>query len=115
MVDNEWATKLAKIDSRFKFAIIDTSDQQAGNIVEIIKKFEPFLELSMIERLIQTWETFLEDTSFIEIDKKSEVKIRELKLDFLLCDQVFHLPAMQTGVPYAFIVSANPLLFMFDG
>lgn len=34
----------------------------------------------------------------------------------LLCDQAFHLPSIHIlGVPFFFIVSANPLAFGFDG
>lgn len=49
-----------------------------------------------------------------EFDVKAEAKIRELKPDFLLCDQLVALPAMQLA-PYAFLCSANPLLMAFEG
>lgn len=43
-------------------------------------------------------------------------KIKEIQPDVLLCDQIFHTPAMYSlGIPVFFIVSANPLIYGFNG
>lgn len=72
IVDAEWQTRLAKADSRFKFGVIeyDTSDSQ-NRIMDLIQKFEKYLELSLIDRTVETWKVFLGDMSILEIDRKS--------------------------------------------
>ena len=51
-----------------------------------------------------------------QIDEPAERLIKEIKPDFLACDQVWHLPAMiNSGIPYGFICSASPLMLNLDG
>ena len=137
IVDAEWASKLAKLDGRFKFGIIEyDNSEQKNQMLEMLNKFEAFLKLPLLERVIGLWESFLEQKTILEIDIKSgnfeiiqknqpiahfllfrsEQKIRELRPDVLLCDHVFHLPSMHSlGIPFFFIASANPLVFNIDG
>ena len=57
-----------------------------------------------------------QDPGLVEVDAKSEVEIKKIKPDFLLCDQVWLQPAMvNAGCPYAFIVSEQPFIMDFDG
>lgn len=117
IVDSEWQDKLSKIDSRFKFAIVEQSKQEVDSVKnELMEKFEQSLSLPLADRTIQSWSYFFQEAHnpMFEFDRKAEIKIRELKPDFLLCDQLIALPAMQLA-PYAFICSANPLLFAFEG
>ena len=117
LVDKEWQEKLTKIDSRFRFAIVDR-DKQEQNIQrdELMEKFEQNLSLPLIDRLLQCWQHFFqeENNPTYEYDLKAEAMIRELQPDFLLCDQLIALPTMQLA-PYAFLCSANPLLMGFQG
>lgn len=113
--DQEWETKLRKMDERIKLVRIEyDSDEAKNRMADMVDKFKMFLSLPHIEKTIGTWQAFINDRSTIEIDKVSGVQIKKINPDFLLCDQIFSLPAMQ-GYPYAFIASANPLVFGFDG
>ena len=117
IVDQEWQEKLTKIDPRFKFAIVQQSKQEVDSVKnDLMDKFEQSLSLPPVDRMIQSWGHFLQEAEnpMFAFDLKAEAKIRELKPDFLLCDQLIALPAMQLA-PYAFICSANPLLFAFEG
>ena len=117
MVDQEWQEKLSKIDGRFKYAIIDQNKQKVDSVKSgLMEKFEENLKLPLAERILKSWGFFFQeaDNPMFEFDVKAEAKIRELKPDFLLCDQLVALPAMQLA-PYAFLCSANPLLMAFEG
>lgn len=67
----EWAQRLAKVDHRFKFALIE-SDQQAGDyIVEAVNNCRKLLELPAFEREIRSWVQYLENKQYLKIDEKS--------------------------------------------
>lgn len=116
IVDQEWQEKLSKIDGRFKFAVMHRDkQQQAARREEMMKKILELLKLPLAERVIQSWNVFFKtDNPIYELDKQAEEKIREIKPDLMLCDQIGQLPAMQLA-PTAHIQSANPLGFSFEG
>lgn len=116
VVDQEWQEKLIKIDGRFKFAVLHRDKQkQAARREEMMKKILDLLKLPLAERVIQSFGWFFRaDNPIFELDKQAEVKIREIKPDLMLCDQIGFLPAMQLA-PAAHIQSANPLGFSFEG
>ena len=116
IVDKEWEEKLSKIDGRFKFAVLHRDQQKrAARREEIMKKVLDLLELPLADRVIQSWGLFFRaDNPIYELDKQAEEKIREIKPDFMLCDQIGLLPAMELA-PVAHIQSANPLGFSFEG
>ena len=72
IVDEEWEGKLAKLDDRFKFAVIgyDSSEQQK-RMLDLLSKIEALLKLPLLERCIRLWTTVLEDKTAAEIDLKA--------------------------------------------
>lgn len=83
MVDKQWADKLSKIDSRFKFGCFDYDDKKNDiRILNIVEKLERTLSMSLIDRQIETWNLFARDPTLIEVDRKSEEKLREIKPDY---------------------------------
>jgi len=117
IADEQWAEKLAKIDKRFKFGIIDYDNKdQEFRMIELVNKIEKTVYLSLVERMKVVWSIFMQDKTVMDIDRKSDEKIKEIKPDLLLCDQVVHLPAIHSNkIPYAFIESASPCIFNFEG
>ena len=71
IVDEEWQGKLAKLDERFKFAVIeyDNSDQK-NRIVDMLTKFETFLKLPLLDRSINMWTMVMDDKKALEMDVK---------------------------------------------
>lgn len=116
IVDQEWQEKLSKTDARFKFAVMNRDKKaQAARREEMMKKILELLKLPLAERVIQSWKVFFtKDNPIYELDKQAEEKIREIKPDLMLCDQIGQMPAMQLA-PTANIQSANPLGFSFEG
>ena len=116
LVDQEWQEKLSKIDDRFKFAILHRDKQkQAARREDAMKTILELLELPLADRVIKSFGWFFKaDNPIFELDKQAEVKIREIKPDLMLCDQIGLLPAMQLA-PAAHIQSSNPLGFSFEG
>lgn len=116
IVDEEWREKLSKIDGRFKFAVMQRDKQkQAARREEMMKKILEILKLPLADRVIKSWGVFFTaDNPIFELDKQAEEKIRKIKPDLMLCDQICLLPAMQLA-PAAHIQSANPLGFSFEG
>ena len=70
-MDEEWQGKLAKLDERFKFAVIeyDNSDQK-NRIVDMLTKFETFLKLPLLDRSINMWTMVMDDKKALEMDVK---------------------------------------------
>lgn len=113
--NEEWEAKLRKMDDRFKLAKYEYKTNEAKNRTShMIDSFKAFLKKPHLEKVIGIWHILLEDKAIVEIDALSREQIRKINPDFLLCDQVFSLPGMQ-DYPYAFVASANPLVFRFDG
>ena len=114
IVDKRWPKTLAKIDERFKFAVVEYELQNMGmRMGKLIKNLEDSLKMNEYDRIYNIWKIFVfEDELFMLIDEKSEEKIKEINPDFLLCDQNWILPTMiNSKVPYGIIVSCNPLAF----
>lgn len=86
IVNPEWAEKLRKYDSRFKFGIIEL-EQKNDRIEEFISNLEPVLSSPLVDRIISSWTHFLDWNVLPEIDRKSQEKIEEIQADFLICDQ----------------------------
>ena len=82
----------------------------------MIDTLEACLSMSLIDKQALFWKMMLEDDLLIEGDRKTEEIIKNLNLDFLLCDQNFHLPAiLLSNLPYAFINTYNPCFFAING
>lgn len=111
--ENEWEKKLQKIDQRFKLLNINYSQEATDRIVDEIEKMKATLKLSKLEKVNTMWESVMNDKEIMKIDKLSEVQIKKLDPHFLVCDQIFSLPAMQ-GYPFAFVSSAGPSIFGFE-
>ena len=72
IVDREWESKLAKLDERFKFGVIEYDNgEQKNRVLDMVNRFEDSLKLPLLERLTSLWKTFLEDKTILEIDIKS--------------------------------------------
>ena len=60
------------MDARFKFGLIEYDNSEAQTrIMDLIQKFEQYLELPLVDRYIKTLNCFLGDMSILEIDRKS--------------------------------------------
>uniref|UniRef100_A0AAN0LVX7 UDP-glycosyltransferase n=1 Tax=Polyphagotarsonemus latus TaxID=1204166 RepID=A0AAN0LVX7_9ACAR len=117
IADKTWAEKLTKIDSRFKIGLIELS-QKEDRGQDIAKDTEKCLTLSLIESIKLVFEKFFisDAERLYEIDKKSGEQIKIINPDFILCDQVVHLPAMlEHNIPHGFIISTNPSGLKIDG
>uniref|UniRef100_A0AAN0LHV3 UDP-glycosyltransferase n=1 Tax=Polyphagotarsonemus latus TaxID=1204166 RepID=A0AAN0LHV3_9ACAR len=114
--DHEWCKKLSKIDSRFKFEIIEYEEKKQKDFInKMAESMEPILSLSNLDKLKATYKSFFENDDFLYIDQKVSKLIEKLKPDYLLCDLACHMPAMvESGIPYSFIISCNPLLLNIE-
>ena len=45
--------------------------------------------MNIFDKLEMIWSVFVKDDLLLEVDQKSQELIRELKPDFLLCDQIW--------------------------
>ena len=95
ITDDFFADKIAKVDSRFKLAKFEYEGQKdESRYNDLVTKLESFLVLPAIERLLNSMDVFIYDPTDEKIDIAAEKPIKELGLDFLLCDQFAHLPSM---------------------
>lgn len=97
LTDNYFAEKISKVDTRFKLVILEyggnKKDESRYN--DLVIKLESFIQLPIIERLASALNVFVAcDPTEEEIDRVAEKPIKELKLDFLLCDQFAHFASM---------------------
>lgn len=115
LVDNAYKLKIMKCDSRFKFAVFDYDDKSSElGLVDLVEKLKKILDMSLIEKLKTQWSMFVRDKTLEEIDKKCEKLLHQIQPDFVLADQCWHLPSL-VNFNYSFIISANPLMFAFEG
>lgn len=83
--NEEWNTKLSKIDDRFKLCKVNYVSNEAKNrSSEMINKFKEFLKLPHMQKVIGIWNMLVNDRVIIEIDKLSAEEIRKIDPDFLL-------------------------------
>lgn len=95
LTDEFFAEKIIKVDARFKLAKIEYDGQKdESRFNDVVLKLESFLELPQMERLLKSMDVFINDPTDEQIDIAAEKLIRELKLDFLLCDQFGHQGSM---------------------
>ena len=118
IADDEWKQKLERRDSRFKFGLLET-DKEANikRMNYLIDGFERALSdrMSAFDKMVHTWKIASGDPFVAKIDLESEKLIRKIAPDFILADQSFHMPALlNLKIPYAFVMSCNPLRYDFD-
>lgn len=95
LADDFFADKITKVDARFKLAKIEYEGQKdESRYNDLVTKLESFLALPSLERLLNSMNVFIYDPTDEKIDMAAEKPIKELGLDFLLCDQFGHLPSM---------------------
>uniref|UniRef100_A0AAN0N794 UDP-glycosyltransferase n=1 Tax=Polyphagotarsonemus latus TaxID=1204166 RepID=A0AAN0N794_9ACAR len=117
-VDQNWAEKLSKVDSRFKFETFEYKNEEQKNYVaKFIEMMEPTLALPNIEKLKAFLNlTIAKDNGEKTIDDEIFLLIKKLKPDYLLCDRLSHMASVVASkIPYSFIISCNPLLLDIEG
>uniref|UniRef100_A0AAN0N6H0 UDP-glycosyltransferase n=1 Tax=Polyphagotarsonemus latus TaxID=1204166 RepID=A0AAN0N6H0_9ACAR len=117
-VDQNWAEKLSKVDSRFKFETFEYKNEDEKNFfAKFISQLEPLLSLSNLEKVKMIFNMSLDNIdSFIEKDKDVSKLIKKLKPDFILCDFLSHMPSVVgSKIPYSFIISAHPSVLDIEG
>lgn len=70
MVDEKWKARLAKIDPRFKFGVLQFSDESEDVTIDMLDQMEASLQLSSLsERAKQQWGILLEGLNcFLNLD-----------------------------------------------
>ena len=116
VVDHSYEKRLQELDSRFKIRSYTYEREDTLRTTYMIDRLESCLQMDLVDKAVLCWKMFVEDDLLIEGDEKTHRLIEEIKPDFILADQNFHLPALLLSkVPYAFICSYNPLFFALDG
>lgn len=116
VVDHSYERRLQELDPRFVIRSYRYRKEDTLRTNYVIDRLEPCLQMSLVDKSVLCWKMFVEDDLLIEGDENAQRLIEEIRPDFILADQNFHLPALLLcGVPYAFICSYNPLFFALDG
>ena len=67
IADRQWSERLGRIDSRFKFSIVELNEHFELKMAGIVQKLEACLRMKPVEKLVHTWKMFVEDGSFYEV------------------------------------------------
>lgn len=67
IVDQQWAQRLGRIDSRFQFGIVELNENFELKMASIVQKLEASLHMKPVDKLVHTWKMFIEDNSFYEV------------------------------------------------
>ena len=72
LVDPEWQRKLSKIDSRFRFGLIEYDNPaQETRLISLVQRIKGRLALPLVDRFAKAWTDFLEDPTLMQIDEKA--------------------------------------------
>lgn len=116
VVDHSYEKRLKELDSRFKIRSFTYKKEDTLRTTYMIDRLEACLQMNLVDKSVLCWKMFVEDDLLIEGDEKTQRIIEEIRPDFILADQNFHLPALLLcNIPWAFICSYNPLFFALDG
>lgn len=71
IADQQWAQRLGRIDSRFKFGIVELNENFELKMASIVQKLEACLHMKPVDKLVHTWKMFIEDGSFYQVNFRS--------------------------------------------
>lgn len=87
-------------------------EASAKRMSHVISGLEKALTMCSFDRMAYAQKLVSADPFKSQIDRESEKRIRQISPDFILADHALHMPAMlNTGIPYGFVQSCNPLAF----
>ena len=122
LISQSWQGKLLKYNIE-EYVLPTAQDQvlsgsdAAQHWVDLMKKSNAFTGLSPLERMINVRKNLFkyEILRLKELDQTLAELVRDLKPDVILTDQFVTIPAIvNSGIPWIFWCSPNPLVFIDD-